>query len=163
MEGSITQRVAYTLTTEFIAHADFVATIHSGGDSGAFQIAPVAGFLKPLTPVPGAPLPEDTDAAEKLASRRSQQQQACTDCNMSAGVWAVDCGSGTVQDTAEKLGISSMFVAAAGALGGGAHGSNHDALGLVRSSVDIFQFMQLRHMIVTFSYIMCALLLLFLM
>ncbi len=142
MEGSITQRVAYTLTSEFIAHADFIATIHSGGDSGAFQIAPVAGFLKPQAQAPGAPLPEHADAVEKLASQRSQQQQACTDCKMSAGVWAVDCGSGTVQETAENLGVSSMFVAAAGALGGGAHSSNHDALGLVRSNVDIFQFVQ---------------------
>lgn len=133
-EGSLTQRVAHTLTTEFIAHADFIATIHSGGDSGAFQIAPVAGFLQPPTVLLGAPRADDVDAAAKLASRRSQQQQTCTDCNMSAGVWAVERGSGTVQEVAEKLGIPSMFVAAAGALGGGAHGSNHDALGLVRTS-----------------------------
>ena len=53
---------------------------------------------------------------------------------MSAGVWAVDSGSGSVQETAENLGVPSVFVAAAGALGGGAHGSNHDALGLVRKT-----------------------------
>ena len=134
IEGCLTQRVAHTLTTEFIAHVDFVATIHSGGDSGAFQIAPVAGFLQPPTALLDSPRADDVDGPAKLASRRSQQQQTCTDCKMSAGVWAVERGSGTVQEAAEKLGIPSMFVAAAGALGGGAHGSNHDALGLVRTS-----------------------------
>lgn len=135
IEGSLTQRVAFTLTKEFIAHADFVATIHSGGDSGAFQIAPVAGFLKPPAPVPSTPLSDAADDAAKLSTRQSQQQQACADCKMSAGVWAVERGSGTVQEAAEKFGIPSMFVAAAGALGGGAHGSNHDALGLVRAPI----------------------------
>ena len=131
IEGSLTQRVAHTLTTEFIAHVDFVATVHSGGDAGAFQIAPVAGFLSP--PSPGTPCSHSGNAETKLTTRRLQQQRTCADCKMSAGVWAVDSGSGTVQDTCEKLGIPSMFVAAAGALGGGAHSSNHDALGLVRT------------------------------
>jgi hypothetical protein len=137
MEGSLTQRVAYTLTTDFLAHADFIATVHSGGDSGAFQIAPVAGFLSPPAAATadsesGAP-GDDKASTSAEAPRRAQQQRTCGECAMSAGVWAVDSGSGSVQETAENLGVPSVFVAAAGALGGGAHGSNHDALGLVRN------------------------------
>lgn len=56
-----------------------------------------------------------------------------------SAVYAADSGVGSVQETAEGLGVPSIFVAAAGALGGGAHGSNHEALGLAAAVMHVLQ------------------------
>ena len=121
-EGSLTARVAHTITTEFLASADFVATVHSGGGEGSFQLAPVAGFL--------APANDKMKAADgSQAARLAQQHAAATACAMTA-VWAPAKAAGSVQEAAAVLGVPSVFLAASGALGGGAHGAKHDALGL---------------------------------
>ena len=98
------------------------------------QIAPVAGFLSELKTPEG----EVAKEAPDYNTRRAQQQGACSACAMSA-VYAAESGVGSVQEVAEGLGVPSIFVAAAGALGGGAHGSNHEALGLAAAVMQVLQ------------------------
>ena len=114
-DGTLAERVAYTITQDFLRFADFVAVLHTGGDGSDFQIAPLAGYA--------AAGPPDAALSAATVSPKSRSSAYCTvaaaaatACGLSA-VWAASVAEGSALTAAAAHGVPGIFIAAAGTLG----------------------------------------------
>jgi hypothetical protein len=129
--GNLAERVAFTITQDFIRHADQVVVISTPG-SGIFQILPVAGFLRSLT----------SDKVTTASELRQRQQAALAASCATTAVWSPRFAGRSVLATAQSLSVPAVFLL--GALGGaGAVGPNYSALGLHASLHALLQHLHM--------------------
>ena len=134
--GNLAERVAYTITQDFIQHADQLVVVSTPG-SGTFQILPVAGFIRGIAEGPAS----DNGISVSEAELRQRQQAALATSCATTAVWSPRCAGQSALAAAQSLSIPAVFVL--GALGGGAHGPNYAALGLHASLDALLQHLHM--------------------